>query len=89
MRLAQATTGGHGQARRKLGNGTWPLDACPIDGGAIAFDERGNAVSTWRRDQRVYLAPPIGRKRNRPRGQPHDDRARLPGHSSRGTALTD
>jgi hypothetical protein len=40
---------------RKLGKGTWSLNACPMDGGAIAFDGQGNAVSTWRRDQQVYL----------------------------------
>ena len=40
----------------KLGQGTWPLKSCPMDGGAIAYDHRGNAVSTWRRDRTVYLA---------------------------------
>jgi hypothetical protein len=40
----------------KLGQGTWALKSCPMDGGAIAYDHHGNAVSTWRRDQTVYLA---------------------------------
>jgi hypothetical protein len=29
-----------------------------MDGGAIAFDERGRAVTAWRRDDTVYLARP-------------------------------
>ncbi len=40
----------------KVGHGTWPLQACPMDGGAIAYDGDGNVASTWRRDQTVYLA---------------------------------
>lgn len=40
---------------RKIGQGTWPLTACPMDGGAVA-DEAGAVVSVWRRDQTVYLA---------------------------------
>ena len=38
----------------KLGDGTWPLKSCPMDGGTLAYD--GSVVSTWRRDQTVYLA---------------------------------
>ena len=26
---------------RKLGSGTWPLKACPMDGGHLAFDAAG------------------------------------------------
>jgi len=38
----------------KLGTGTWLLDACPMDGGAIAV--AGNRVATiWRRAQDVFL----------------------------------
>jgi len=42
----------------KMGQGTWALKSCPMDGGAIAYDQRGNAVTTWRRDRTVYLATP-------------------------------
>ena len=38
---------------RKSGVGSWALDACPMDGGAIVF-ERGNVVSVWRREDGVY-----------------------------------
>ncbi len=39
----------------KWGTGTWPLNACPMDGGAIAVHQ-GKQVSVWRRDQSVFLA---------------------------------
>ena len=38
----------------KLGTGSWALDACPMDGGGIAFDG-GELVATWRRENDVYL----------------------------------
>jgi hypothetical protein len=38
----------------KLGNGTWPLKACPMDGGAIAAVS-GKLATTWRRESSVYL----------------------------------
>ena len=41
---------------RKSGTGSWKLDACPMDGGALVLD--GNdAISVWRRENDVYLAP--------------------------------
>jgi hypothetical protein len=41
---------------RKLGEGSWKLDACPMDGGMIAVDPQGKLVTAWRRDRQVYLA---------------------------------
>jgi hypothetical protein len=41
----------------KQGQGTWILDACPMDGGGIALD-RGEIVSAWRREHDVFLARP-------------------------------
>lgn len=55
MYAATSTDGGatFGPAAR-LGSGTWPLDACPMDGGAIAVV--GHQVATiWRRGTEVYL----------------------------------
>lgn len=53
----------------KLGKGSWPLDACPMDGGGVAVS--GGHVSTvWRREDVVYSADPgaaeqaLGRGRN-------------------------
>jgi len=40
----------------KLGSGTWSLNACPMDGGAIAVTPQGKIVTAWRRDKTVYLS---------------------------------
>ncbi len=55
MFVARSRDGGRtfGEAS-KLGRGTWPLSACPMDGGAIAVDG-GKVASAWRRDRTVYL----------------------------------
>lgn len=38
----------------KLGEGTWPLGACPMDGGAVAVSDK-QSFSAWRRDKTIYL----------------------------------
>ena len=50
--------GGKMGAAVKLGRGTWPLEACPMDGGSVAFDREARLVTVWRRDQEVFLARP-------------------------------
>lgn len=42
----------------KLGQGTWKLDACPMDGGALALGDRAEIVTTWRRELDIYVARP-------------------------------
>ncbi len=42
----------------KLGNGTWKLDACPMDGGALAVDGRGAIATVWRRENEIFFARP-------------------------------
>lgn len=42
---------------RKMGTGTWKLNACPMDGGGLAF-QSGQLFSAWRRDGDVFLAQP-------------------------------
>ncbi|MEO8130162.1 MAG: sialidase family protein [Bryobacteraceae bacterium] len=42
---------------QRMGNGTWQLNACPMDGGALAVDDAG-LVSVWRRDGEIFLARP-------------------------------
>lgn len=39
----------------KLGKGSWPLDGCPMDGGAIATSADGTFASVWRREKSVFL----------------------------------
>ena len=41
----------------KLGNGTWPLNACPMDGGALAASS-GKVLTVWRRGGDIFLAEP-------------------------------
>jgi BNR repeat-like domain len=40
----------------KLGKGSWPLNACPMDGGAIAISAKGKTSTVWRRDDEVFLS---------------------------------
>ena len=39
----------------KQGDGTWKLNACPMDGGGLAL-RNGELVSAWRREHDLYLA---------------------------------
>jgi len=43
---------------RKLGSGTWKLDACPADGGAIVSADPG-WLAIWRRDGDIFLSTPV------------------------------
>ncbi|SRR5581483_3354119 len=45
---------------RKLGTGSWRLDACPMDGGMLALDPQGSLLTAWRRDASVFTAAPGG-----------------------------
>jgi hypothetical protein len=58
MYVASSKDGETFAAAEKLGRGTWPLNACPMDGGGLAVDDRGNVLSIWRRDKEVFLAKP-------------------------------
>ena len=39
----------------KLGNVTWELDACPMDGGCIGVSPNGSVATSWRRDKDIFL----------------------------------
>lgn len=43
-------------AARKIGTGTWKLNACPMDGGGLAVSPTGAPASVWRRDRTVFLS---------------------------------
>jgi hypothetical protein len=55
MYLASSVDGGRsfGPAR-KLGQGTWPLEACPMDGGGLAVNADGGVETVWRREKEVF-----------------------------------
>ena len=63
MYIAHSRDGGKTfNEAKKLGVGTWLLNACPMDGGALAKDVNGNVGSVWRREGAVYYAEPGGRE---------------------------
>ncbi len=41
---------------KKLGTGTWKLNACPMDGGGFAVNRDGAVTSAWRREGNIFLA---------------------------------
>ena len=57
MYLAWSRDGRAFEPAAKLGECTWPLEACPMDGGGIA-PSGSDAITAWRREDVVYLAPP-------------------------------
>jgi hypothetical protein len=42
---------------RKLGNGSWPLKGCPMDGGGVAVSN-GRVATVWRREETLFAAAP-------------------------------
>jgi hypothetical protein len=42
----------------KLGAGSWPLAACPMDGGDVAFDRDGQLLTIWRREDGIFFDRP-------------------------------
>lgn len=56
MYVAASGDGGatFGKAQ-KLGATSWELDACPMDGGAIACLPDGSITTVWREDETVFL----------------------------------
>jgi hypothetical protein len=60
--VTNSTDGQAYSGARKLGTGTWKLNACPMDGGALAVD-KGSVISAWRRDGDVFLTGPDGIER--------------------------
>ncbi len=57
MYLAESLDGRSFSTPQKLGNGTWHLNACPMDGGGLAVSS-ARTLTAWRRDSNVFLAEP-------------------------------
>lgn len=55
MYLARSADGRTFSPAVKQGSGTWALQACPMDGGAVALD-RGTAHAVWRRETTIYTS---------------------------------
>lgn len=43
---------------QKLGNGTWKLNGCPMDGGGIIVDKKANIHTVWQRDGQIFYSQP-------------------------------
>jgi hypothetical protein len=41
---------------RKLGEGTWKLNGCPMDGGAVAINAKGEPLAVGRREKVVFAS---------------------------------
>ncbi|HVW10007.1 MAG TPA: sialidase family protein [Bryobacteraceae bacterium] len=55
--LARSGDGVHFSVPRKLGTGTWKINACPMDGGGVAVSGTG-VVTAWRREHSVFVDRP-------------------------------
>jgi hypothetical protein len=49
-------------APQRAGAGHWHFEACPMDGGGLAFSGDGRAVTAWRRESAVYWTLGDGRE---------------------------
>lgn len=59
MYLISSADGGEnfGQAQ-KLGNGSWKLEGCPVDGGALLLNDDGSVETVWQRDKKLFSCKP-------------------------------
>lgn len=57
MYLAASSDGSKFAMPQKLGQGTWKLNGCPMDGGGVVASANG-VVTAWRRERSIYLDKP-------------------------------
>lgn len=63
MYLTTSNDGGKNfSAAKKLGQGTWKLDACPMDGGMLAPGGKSGLVTVWRRNGEIYTSAGTGER---------------------------
>ncbi|HUS02124.1 MAG TPA: sialidase family protein [Chitinophagaceae bacterium] len=43
---------------QKLGNGSWKLSGCPMDGGGLVINKNGIPETVWRREGKIYASIP-------------------------------
>ena len=56
--IVSENKGQHFSDATKMGEGTWKLKGCPMDGGGIAFDDSGAIHTVWRREAAIYYCRP-------------------------------
>jgi hypothetical protein len=55
--LIKSSDGGKTFAKaQKLGEGTWKLKGCPMDGGGLAIDKNGTPQTVWRREGKIFAS---------------------------------
>ena len=65
--LARSSDGGKTfEPATKIGGGTWKLEACPMDGGGLLVDAKGQVSTVWRREQTIFAT--VGSDREAPLG---------------------
>lgn len=70
MYWSASTDGGRNfTPAEKLGQGTWPLKGCPMDGGNLAVGPKGEIFTAWRRDKEVFLSTTSGSEQRLDQGQ--------------------
>ncbi|MES2328673.1 MAG: exo-alpha-sialidase [Bacteroidota bacterium] len=59
LHLIHSVDGGNsfGEAQ-KLGNGSWQLNGCPMDGGGLTLDANGCPKTVWQRKGVIYASEP-------------------------------
>jgi hypothetical protein len=69
--LIQSQDGGNNFGKaQKLGNVSWALNGCPMDGGGITINAKGTPQTIWRRQSKIFTCEPgkpemeIGEGRN-------------------------
>jgi len=61
MYVATSNDGGKTfAAAKKVGQGTWKLNACPMDGGMLAPGPNDSVVTVWRRNGEIFSAASTG-----------------------------
>ncbi len=64
MYLTRSNDGGKTFApAQKLGTGTWPLNACPMDGGSVTVGADGAVTTFWQRNRKMYVCAPGSEER--------------------------
>jgi len=59
MYVAHSKDGGQSfQPPQKMGEGTWKLNHCPMDGGNLSIGSSNVFITVWRRNNQLYLSRP-------------------------------
>jgi hypothetical protein len=62
MYLARSTSEGTFSKPENLGQGSWELNACPMDGGGLVIAGK-TVVTAWRRNKEIFFASPGEKER--------------------------